>query len=79
VLGDLEISSLLAGTSNPTIGYQTMILYSEGSYSDVASLALVVLITSAVIVIGVLALSRRLSRWNSVTSSAAPVEIVAEV
>jgi iron(III) transport system permease protein len=71
VLGDLEVSALLAGTSNPTIGYQTMILYSQGSYSDVASLALVILVSSAVVVALVLALSRRLSRWNVVKSASA--------
>ena len=71
VLGDLEVSSMLAGTTNPTIGYQTMILYSQGSYSDVASLALVVLLTSAIVVSLVLALSRKLSKWNVVASTTA--------
>lgn len=71
VLGDLEVSSLLAGTSNPTIGYQTMILYSQGSFSDVASLALVVLVTSAVVVALVLTLVRKLSRWNVVAPTSA--------
>lgn len=69
VLGDLEISAILAGTGNPTIGYQTMMLYNAGSYGEVASLTLLVLVISAVVVSVVLAVARRRSRWSLSTST----------
>lgn len=61
MLGDLEISSLLAGPNNPTIGKQTLVYYTEGSYAEVASLALMLSVVTSTVVGSVLLSARRRS------------------
>lgn len=73
VLGDLEVSAMLAGTNNPTIGYQTMMLYNQGSYSDVAALTLLVFVSSALVVSVALLGARRLSKWSLAAPATAAV------
>jgi iron(III) transport system permease protein len=65
ILGDLEISAVVAGTSNPTIGSQTLQLYSSGTYAGVTALSLILDIVSSALVLGVLAYGRRRSRWSA--------------
>jgi iron(III) transport system permease protein len=64
VLGDLEVSSIIAGTGNPTIGSQTLILYNSGGYAAIASLGLALVVLTSVVVGVVLWLSRRIGRWS---------------
>jgi len=64
ILGDLEVSSILAGASNPTIGMQTLNLFDQGGYASVASLALLLTVVSTVVVTLVLFLARRTARWS---------------
>jgi iron(III) transport system permease protein len=61
ILGDLEVSSLLAGPNNPTIGKQTLVYYTEGSYAEVASLALMLSVVTSIVVGTVLISARRRS------------------
>jgi iron(III) transport system permease protein len=64
VLGDLEVSALLAGPGNPTIGSQTLSLYETGNFSGVAALTLVLTLATVVVVVLMLGLSNRAGRWN---------------
>ncbi|HEY4224774.1 MAG TPA: iron ABC transporter permease [Pseudolysinimonas sp.] len=64
ILGDLEVSALLAGPSNPTIGQQTLVLSSQGNYAQLAALTIVLFLVTTIVVVGVLALARRHSRWS---------------
>lgn len=63
ILGDLEVSQMAAGSGNPTIGSQMLVLYTAGTFSDVAALSVVLVVATSVIVGGVLLLARRGSRW----------------
>jgi iron(III) transport system permease protein len=64
VIGDLEVSALLASPGTPTIGSQTLNLYATGQYAGVSALSLIlILCTFAVVLLAALAASR-LSRWN---------------
>lgn len=65
VLGDLEVSALLAGPGNPTIGSQTLNLYQDGNFSGVAALTLVLTVITVVVVALVIGVSNRVSRWSS--------------
>jgi iron(III) transport system permease protein len=64
ILGDLEVSSLLAGPANPTIGRQTLDLSSQGSYASLAALTIILFIVTTIVVVAVLTLARRSSRWS---------------
>lgn len=63
VLGDVEISSIAAGTANPTIGLQILQLMGSADYAGVASLALTLVLVSAVVVVAVQWLARRQTKW----------------
>jgi iron(III) transport system permease protein len=64
ILGDLEVSALVAGPNNPTIGQQTLVLSSQGNYASLAALTTVLFIITTIVVVSVLALARRRSRWS---------------
>jgi iron(III) transport system permease protein len=64
IIGDLEVSALVAGPSNPTIGQQTLVLSSQGNYASLAALTTVLFIITTIVVVTVLALARRRSRWS---------------
>jgi len=68
VLSDLEVSALLAGPRNPTIGSQTLSLYEDGNFSGVAALTLVLTVATIIIVAVVIGLSQ----WAARRSSSAP-------
>jgi iron(III) transport system permease protein len=63
VLGDVEVSSIAAGTSNPTIGLQILQLMGSADYAGVASLALSLVVISAVVVVAVQWFARRQAKW----------------
>jgi len=65
MVGDLTASAILAGTANPVVGRQILETYQNGSFSLLASLATVLTVISAVVVVGFMVLSRRLSRWGT--------------
>ena len=64
VLGDLEVSALLAGPGNPTIGSQTLQLYENGNFAGVAALTLMLTLVTAFVVIVVIGLSNRFARTS---------------
>jgi iron(III) transport system permease protein len=68
VLGDLEVSALLAGPGNPTIGSQTLELYENGNFAGVAALTLILTLVTAVVVVVVVGLSNRFARANRTTA-----------
>ncbi|MFF4835200.1 ABC transporter permease [Streptomyces sp. NPDC001315] len=63
VMGDVTVSSLLAGVTNPVIGYQILETQQNGSTSQVAVLASVLTVVSAVVVFLAVWYGRRASRW----------------
>lgn len=65
MIGDLTASSILAGTRNNVIGFRILEIYQNGSYAELAAISTFLTVVSAVIVIGVLVISRRLARWNN--------------
>lgn len=65
MLGDLTASAVLAGTRNNVIGFRILEIYQNGSYAELAAISTFLTVLSAVIVIGVLVLSKKLARWNS--------------
>jgi len=67
MIGDLTASSILAGTRNNVVGFRILEIYQNGSYALLASLSTALTVISAVIVIVVLVISRRLSRWTHQT------------
>ena len=64
MLGDLTASSMLAGTRNNVVGFRILEIYQNGSYAQLAALSFTLTLISAFIVIVVLFISRRLSRWT---------------
>ncbi len=65
MVGDLTASSILAGTRNNVVGFRILEIYQNGSYALLASLSTALTVISAVIVIAVLLISRRLARWSN--------------
>lgn len=64
MIGDLTASAILAGTRNNVIGFRILEIYQNGSYAELAAISTFLTVVSAVIVIGVLVISRRLARWS---------------
>lgn len=62
--GDLTASALLAGTSNMVIGFRILGIYDNGNFAELAAVSLVLTVGSAVVVTAVLALSRRIGKWQ---------------
>lgn len=71
IVGDLEASSILAGTNSPVVGYQILQIYTNGSYSELAALSTILTLVTSILVVFVLWLGRRHARWagSSLTSS----------
>jgi iron(III) transport system permease protein len=70
VIGDLEISALLAGPGTPTIGSQTLALYTNGQYAGVSALSLILIVLTLLAVMLAALVVSRLSKWNRVALSA---------
>jgi len=64
MVGDLSASALLAGSGNPVVGRQILEIFQNGSFSLLASLAMALTAISAVVVVVLMALSRRNARWS---------------
>ncbi len=63
MVGDLTASAILAGTDNIVVGPRILQIFSDSSYSDVAALATVLTLITALVVVIVLAFTRRRARW----------------
>jgi iron(III) transport system permease protein len=59
MLSDLTVSSVLAGTSNPVVGFRILDVYQGGSFAMLAALSTLVTLVSAVVIIGLMMFSRR--------------------
>lgn len=60
MLGELNASIILAGTSNPVLGEQMYLLYFQGYFGKLAALAIIVTIISVIVLLGANLLARRL-------------------
>jgi iron(III) transport system permease protein len=63
VIGDLEVSAIVASTHNPTIGSQMLRVGSNGDFAQVAALAILVVLISIVTVMTMFVLTRR-RKWT---------------
>jgi len=61
-VGDLTASSILAGPRNPVIGWKILQVYTDGSYSEMAALSVVLTVISGLVVVTVMALTSRRGR-----------------
>jgi iron(III) transport system permease protein len=59
MIGDLTASSILAGTSNNVVGFRILEVYEGASFSTLAALSTVLTLVSAIVIIPVLAFSKR--------------------
>jgi iron(III) transport system permease protein len=64
VVGDVNSSAILSGTNNVVVGFRILEINQNGSYARLAALALTLTLTSALILIVMLRISRRLSKWT---------------
>jgi iron(III) transport system permease protein len=68
MIGDLSASAILAGTRNNVVGFRILEIYQNGSFASLASLSTALTLISAIIVVGVLFLSRRVAGWSRTTT-----------
>lgn len=61
VIADLEVSSILAGTGNPVIGFQILGMFTNADFSQLAALALMLTVISCVVLAVVLLVTRKLT------------------
>src|SRR6185436_3149171 len=61
-VGDLTASSILAGPRNPVIGWKILQVYTDGSYSEMAALSVVLTLISGLVVVTVMELISRRGR-----------------
>jgi len=73
VVGDVEVASILSGTRNNTVGFRILEVYTYGSYSVMAGLAMFITAATVVVLAVVLAVSKFLSRSARVPSSGSPI------
>jgi ABC-type Fe3+ transport system, permease component len=79
IVGDLTATALLAGPSNTVVGFRIMEIFTNGSFAELSSLAVVLAVLSSSVVIGALALSRVLGRWRGDGKKSLPsVEITGQ-
>ncbi|ASW54160.1 iron ABC transporter permease [Plantactinospora sp. KBS50] len=72
MVGDLTATAVLAGTTNMVVGFRILQIFENGSYAELASLAVVLTaITTAVVMLS-LALSRRQGRWQGTATVGRP-------
>jgi iron(III) transport system permease protein len=65
ILGDLEVSALLAGPNSPTIGSVTLATYTNGNFAGVAALTLTLTAVTTGVLVIVFTFANRLSKWSS--------------
>jgi len=73
MVGDLTATALLAGPTNSVVGFRILQIFSSGSFSDLASLGVVLTLVSSVVVIGALTIGRRLGRWRGEAEPSSPI------
>jgi iron(III) transport system permease protein len=61
-VGDLTASSILAGPGNPVVGWKILQVYTDGSYSEMAALSVILTLVSGFVVVTVMTLTRRRGR-----------------
>ncbi len=66
--GDLTASAVLAGTTNMVVGFRILQVFDNGSYAQLASLALVLTAITVVVVTLALVLAQRRGRWRQRTT-----------
>ncbi|WP_433499895.1 ABC transporter permease [Sphaerimonospora sp. CA-214678] len=64
MVGDLTATAVLAGTSNMVVGFRILQIFENGSYAELASLAIVLTVITTVVVGLSLAFSRWQGRWQ---------------
>jgi iron(III) transport system permease protein len=78
IAGDLTVTALLGSPSNVTVGYLLLQIFHNGSFGQLAPIAIVLTVVSAVVVIGVIAISnswsRRRNRKRTAPKSAGSVK-----
>ncbi|TWE30461.1 ABC transporter permease [Prauserella muralis] len=62
MVGDLTASAILAGTGNPVVGFRILEVFTSGSYALLAALSTVLVVITALVLVAVLAYTRRASR-----------------
>jgi iron(III) transport system permease protein len=61
-VGDLTASSILAGPGNPVVGWKILQVYTDGLFSEMAALCVVLVLVSGTVVVTVMAATRRRGR-----------------
>lgn len=64
LVGDVNASSILASASNTVVGFRILEVYENGSYAAMATLSLVLTAISTAVLVVVLGISRRWTRWS---------------
>jgi iron(III) transport system permease protein len=62
MISDLTASAVLAGTSNPVVGFRILEIYDGASFATLAALSSVLTLITAMVIAALLALSRRRDR-----------------
>jgi iron(III) transport system permease protein len=62
MISDLTASAVLAGTSNPVVGFRILEIYDGSSFATLAALSSVLTLITAVVIATLLMLSRRRER-----------------
>lgn len=65
IMGDLTVSALLSGTNQPVIGFVILVIWENGTYSQLSALALAVTVLSVVVVSILMFVSRRLGHGRA--------------
>ncbi len=63
--GDLTVTAILGSPSNVTMGYLIMQIFHNGSYGQLAPIAIIITVVSSVVVIAVIAISNTWSRRHT--------------
>jgi iron(III) transport system permease protein len=64
IMGDIDVSIMLAGYSNETVGFQILSIFTNTSWSELAALATILTAISTLVVGSSLGLAARLARWR---------------
>lgn len=72
MVGDLTATALLSGPTNIVVGFRILQVFSNGSFADLASLAVALTAMSSIVVIGVHLIIRRRERWRNGTRAVPP-------
>jgi iron(III) transport system permease protein len=67
--GDLTATAILGGPNNLVIGYLILQVFQNGSYGQLAPIAVALTVISTVIVVAALALARLQGRWRRTSSA----------